>query len=227
MNSASPLLEAAGYHLTQLRKTADSAKASLHQHQGKISALDLELDTLTTELDTMSKEYEAHQQASAFLKELIRVVSTENIYKVEHLVNSALHQIFPTRALSFRINSSIKRNLTEYEFQLIRDNDLEKAGSMESNGGGVWSLIAFVLQVTFNCLAKRFPLIVLDESLVAISSDYIAGTSQLIRELAEQFGLTVLLVTHQAQFVEGATSSYLAKPRASQGVPHTVFEKVK
>lgn len=225
--NASPLIEAAEYRLTQLRTEAETAKGNLHQHTGKISVVDSELSTLIVELDEMSKEYEAHQKASAFLKELIRVVSTENIYKVEHLVNSALHQIFPTRSLSFRINSSIKRNLTEYEFQLLRDNDLEKAGSMESNGGGVWSLIAFVLQVTFNCLAKRFPLIVLDESLVAISSDYISGTSQLIRELSEQFGLIVLLVTHQSLFVEGATSSYLARPRSTQGTPYTVFEKVK
>lgn len=226
MNSIS-IFEAAETRLTHLKAASESAKGSLHQHKGKISALDSELNSLIQELDSMSKEYEAHQQASAFLKELIRVVSTENIYKVEHLVNSALHQIFPTRALSFRINSSIKRNLTEYEFQLLRDNDLDKAGSMESNGGGVWSLIAFVLQVTFNCLAKRFPLIVLDESLVAISSDYIAGTSQLIRELSEQFGLTVLLVTHQSLFVEGATSSYLARARSTQGTPYTVFDKVK
>lgn len=188
-----------------------------------VSMLATEIEGINTKIATISEDFETHQLASAFLKELIRVVSTENIDKIEHLVNSALSNIFPERGLTFRINSVVRRNLTEYEFQLIRGKNVEATGDMESNGGGVWAVVAFVLKTTFNVLSKRFPLLVLDESLSFVSEKHILGTSKLIHELAEQFNISVLLVTHQKLFVESCSSSYLLQ--AGDGC--TEVKKVK
>lgn len=217
------LLEKAGTLLATKLATLKKEKDALAVMVATEASLERELSTLAQTIKNQSAEYEAHQMASAFLKELIRVVSTENIEKVERLVNSAICQIFPESQLAFRITTSIKRNLTEYDFQLCRGHNKEKAGGLDSNGGGVWSLIAFILQMTFLVLSKRYPLLFLDESIVAISEKHSTLASQLIRDLAEEFNTTIVLITHQSLFIEGADSVFTL----TRGKDRTVITKTR
>ena len=51
----------------------------------------------------------------------------------------------------------------------------------------------------------------LDETFAAVGEEYIANTSNLIKELSKKLGLDVLLVTHQKDFQQNADHIYRVK----------------
>lgn len=206
----------------QLRLSEQQATTLLNQKETETALLERQFVALVEELRKSQHDLEVHEKASIALKDLIRVVSTENITQIETLVNSAIRSVMPDKRVFFKIDSVVRRDLTEYEFQVIRQGSNEP-GSTESNGGGLWSLVALVLKLTFNILSKKAPILVLDESLSFISDQYIIPTSTLINQLSQEFGLTVLLVTHQSLFMESSLHSYLAVPTLEE----TTFKKVK
>lgn len=202
-------------NLIPIHEALQARRHALAQKQEALRSSLATANVLTNDVANMNKtlkdhafEYECHTKASHFLKELIRVVSLEQIDRVEKLVNSAIHQIFPESSIIFQIVTSTKRNMTEYDFKLCRNGNPQSMGGLDSNGGGLWAVIALVLQVTFLVLSKRYPLLCLDESLVAISEKHIAGTSALIKELSEQFNMNILLISHQPLFMEEADIVY-------------------
>lgn len=211
MPTSTPIQEA-----LQIRRHALAQKQdSLQSSKATTQVIERDVASLNQTLKDYAFEYECHTKASHFLKELIRVVSLEQIDRVEKLVNSAIHQIFPESIITFQIVTSTKRNMTEYDFKLCRNGNPQSMGGLDSNGGGLWSVIALVLQVTFLVLSKRYPLLCLDESLVAISEKHIAGTSALIKELSEQFNMNILLISHQPLFMEEADIVYHLTKNAS------------
>ena len=206
----------------QLRLSEKQTASLLTTKETELALLERQFVELVDELKKSQRDLEIHEKASIALKDLIRVVSTENITQIETLVNSAIKSVMPDKRVFFKIESVIRRDLTEYEFQVIRQGSNEP-GSTESNGGGLFALIAFVLKITFNVLSKKAPLVVLDESLSFISEQYLLPTSNLINQIAEEFNLTVLLVTHQPLFGEAATSNYLSVPQENE----TTLKRVK
>jgi ABC-type lipoprotein export system ATPase subunit len=60
------------------------------------------------------------------------------------------------------------------------------------------------LKIIFNIFTKRFPVLLLDESLAFLSEQYQSSFSNLLKELSRQFNLIIVLVTHQAMFAESA-----------------------
>lgn len=139
--------------------------------------------------------------ARGFLQELVDVVSTQNLQKIEKLVNTALHSIFFDMDLEIRFAQSVKRGLNTYSIVFMEDGE---EGTVNSNGGGVAAVVAMILKVMFNIVSGAFPLLAMDESLGFVSDKYISGCSKFIHELAEEFGIIVLLVSHKPSFSEFA-----------------------
>lgn len=206
----------------QLRLSEKQTASLLTTKETELALLERQFVELVAELKKSQRDLEIHEKASIALKDLIRVVSTENIAQIETLVNSAIKSVMPDKRVFFKIESVIRRDLTEYEFQVVRQGSNEP-GSTESNGGGLWSLIALVLKITLNILSKKAPILVLDESLSFISEQYILPTSSLINQLAKEFNSTVVLVTHQPLFADACTSGYMAVPTPEE----TTFKKIK
>jgi DNA repair exonuclease SbcCD ATPase subunit len=75
---------------------------------------------------------------------------------------------------------------------------------LEAFGGGPSSVISLILRVLTVRKMKLWPLLILDESLAAVSDDYIDFTGQFLRALAEKMGFDIILVTHKQAFLEHA-----------------------
>lgn len=207
------------------RAQADALRTALSRDCVILShtqdALSAEAGELTRRQTALKTRAESMQLAAAVLQQLVDEVGAANISRLEHLVNSALRTVFHDLDLQFRIVSEIKRNTNSYRI-VVFHNGVE--GSTESFGGGVYAVIALVLKILFNILAKRYPLLVLDESLAMVSEQYISRVSQLIKELSAEFSMPILLVTHQPGFAAEANRTYeisLASPKTA------VFNELK
>jgi ABC-type dipeptide/oligopeptide/nickel transport system ATPase component len=142
------------------------------------------------------------EQVSLLLQRIVEVCGKRNVRKIEDLIDKIFSRTFYDKKLEFRIDTVVHRSVNVYKFTVIEDGLVE--GLDNSFGGGVLAVLSVSLKAIFNLFTKRFPVLLLDESLSFLSEKYQAGFSALMKELAREFGLTVVLVTHQATFAESA-----------------------
>lgn len=194
--------------MTEIQTKLEEEIASLNS---SIIVLDHERATSSKEIEdteayliALKDNIKYHELASICIQELVDQVSTSNIERIEILVNSALASIFYDQEITFKIKQETKRNLNCYSFVTLKDG---VEGSIHSFGGGVMAIEAMVLKILFNLLSKRYPLLILDESLSFVSEKYIEGTSKFIKELSEEFDIPIVLVTHQDSFESNADNS--------------------
>ena len=74
---------------------------------------------------------------------------------------------------------------------------------------------------------KRYPLLVLDESLRFISKSHKARASRFVRQLAQAFGVHVLLVTHDEALAVEADVNYSVKaPVTGAEAAGTILQRI-
>lgn len=188
--------------------------------------LDHSVATLQADLDKMAEtqaKLKAHVEnlklAATVLQELVDAVSQRNLMRTEELVNSALATIFPDQEIRFRILSEVKRNTIQYRIAIVQDG---VEGTVNSYGGGPVSVIALVLKVLFNVLAKRYPFLAFDESLSFLSEKYIDNASSFLKDISAEFKMPILFVTHQPKLAAASHKIYEAAPNGKRTVKFTV-----
>lgn len=152
-------------------------------------------------LDQMRKDMEDLRVINGIFRGLIEATTTANLRRIEELANMALRDIFVDRRVEFSFTTETKRDLSTIIIH-IKSNGAD--GTTGTHGGGLLAPIALVLRVLTNLFAGHLPLIALDESLVHVSEQYIEPTCNFLRQLTEELGVVVLLVTHQVAFSQGA-----------------------
>ena len=174
-----------------------------------VAASQADLDKMATKQAELKQHVENLRMATSVLQELVDAVSARNLAKTEDLVNSALATIFPDQEIRFRIISEIKRNTVQYRVAIVQDGH---EGTTNSYGGGPVSVIALVLKLLFNVLAKRYPFLAFDESLAFLSEKYIDNASAFIKEMSDEFKMPILFVTHQPKLAAASDQTYEAAP---------------
>lgn len=198
------------------RKSLEARRAVL-DHQ--VLSTQSNLDSALNRQDKLKEQTEDLKMAAVLLQELVDSVAAKNILRTEELVNSALSTIFTDMKLDFKIISEIKRNANSYRMVIV-ENGVE--GNLNSFGGGVWAIVAFVLKVLFNILGKRHPMLAFDESLSFLSEKYIPNASAFIKDLSREFNMPILLVTHQPLFTQASDQIYTASSAGKKTVKFTV-----
>lgn len=180
-------------------------KVNIKVIESRITSLAAEKDAAEKFVsDTRTKLTYMHV-AKKILQEIVEKVSQDNLAKVEGFVNRALTLIFTDLDLSFKIEQDVKRGNNVYSFAIYQG---KVKGSIHSFGGGVVAVIAVVLKILFNIITKRFPLIVLDETLSFLAVNYIPAMSEFMKTLSKEFDIPILMVTHQPQFASAADTNY-------------------
>ena len=185
-----------------------------------ISRLKERISDIDTKATDSRASIERLTMAAKALQSIIDGTSSSNLRRVVEIVNMALDSVFNGQGIVFDIVSSVKRGVPVYELKLSQ-NGVE--GSLNSFGGGVLSVVSVVLKVMLNVMAKRSPIICLDETLSGLSEEYIPAMSALLRDICNRFGIYLILVTHQRKFL--SCCDYAFKVR-SQGDNKSVFDEI-
>lgn len=139
------------------------------------------------------------KMTSVVLQELIEVVLTRNLEKMEKLMDSALSSIFWDMNLFVKIEQKVKRNVNVYKIVIFKDGN---RGTINSNGGGIWSIVAMIKKILCNVLLEKYPFIIFDESLSMVADRYIPTTVKFVQELANNLAFSVCNITHKTSFIE-------------------------
>ena len=135
-------------------------------------------------------------QAQRIVQAVAEGVQQQAHRRIAAVVTRCLKAVFGDDAYEFRIDFSQKRGKTEAEFKLVRDG--LAVDPADAAGGGVVDVAAFALRLACLLLSvpRRRKLLVLDEPFKHLSKSYRPAVRQLLKAMAEEMGVQMIVVTH-------------------------------
>lgn len=179
-----------------------------------------ELTLTEEEIAELARRQEVLTKVSELYRVLMDQMVMGQVRTIETIVSEGLKTIFFDQDLSFRAEVSQKYNKISVDFYICQgdpDNGGIKGSPLDSFGGGPSSIASLILRILTLLRLKRKRVLLLDETLAAVSDDYIEATGLFLQKLAETSNLSLLMVTHKPSFLEHASLSYHGDTKA-QGV---------
>jgi hypothetical protein len=168
---------------------------------------------LTSKIDRLKEESVQLVKAVALIDKCIEIVSANGIGKIESVVSAGLHRVFDDKTLALVVEK--KETARGYSYRLLIKHGDTVGNVMDSFGGAVQNVVAFLLRVIFIKRFKLAKLLAVDETFASVSVDYInylSKVSAMLKTLTEDHGYTILAVTQVAELSEAASHVYEVVP---------------
>lgn len=195
---------------SDLKNRAISNISTIGAYNKQLSDIDFNLSSLYTKNKEVKSKIELLTKSLDVMKLCISKLSETHINHLNDLVNSMLKQVFDDREyeIDFRLSDTKNgKNLNIY----LKDST-EGAEpvitEIHDNGGGVQTVVGFILQVYFIIYFKQEPILFLDEQLSALSKEYIPNLCEFMDKLTKEYGFIFVGVVHDERFKEYATNLY-------------------
>lgn len=181
--------------------------AVVHDHERAVR----EVEELNVTVERVSK-------AGELLRALMDKLVFDQVRAIESVVTEGLKSIFFDQELSFEAAVGTSRGKIAIDLLIRRvRKEIDIVGPpLETVGGGISSIASLTLRLLALMRLKKFPFLMLDETLSAVSDEYVDQTGQFLGKLAEATGIPILLVTHKQAFLDHAKSSYQAYEDADE-----------
>lgn len=175
--------------------TINTYKSQLNDINDNISSLSKENRNIKDNLVLLTKSLEV-------MKVCISKLSEGHINHLSELVNSMLKHIFDDKNYEVEFKLSDVKNgkiLDIYLKDIISDDEIIVT-DIHENGGGIQTIIGFILQVYFILYFKQEPILFLDEQLSALSSNYIPNLISYMDQLVQKYNFIFVSVIHDDRF---------------------------
>lgn len=169
---------------------------------------------LTARIKQIEEEKALLVKAVGTIDRCVQIVSASGIGKIEGIVSDGLRRVFGNGELGLYIEKRETARGNTYRL-LVRKGDTV-GNPMDSFGGGVQNVVAFLLRVI---LIKRFklaPFIALDEQFSNVSAEYQPRVSETLKALSKM-GFTIFAISHQPTITAAADRIY--EVVADEGFP--------
>lgn len=192
-------------------------------------------DLLTRRASDLEREVAALRQedltlerVAALFRHLLQTSALAYAEGVSGMVTEGLRAIFHDQELEFKVLLEERHGKVHATFRTRNLTHEVEGGAMDSFGGGVAAVQSLLLRVLILLKSGQAPYLFLDESLVALSEEYVPACGAFLSRLCRDLGVTVLLVTHNKAFLEEADLAYQALP-ADPGNPEAgvTFRRLK
>lgn len=194
-------------------------------------------DALTSDLTRTEEEIEVlSQRITRLLKvgELFRALMdrlvASQVRSIETIVTDGLHTIFFDQSLTFEAEIGTRYNKVAIDF-LMRQGEGALAirdKPMEGFGGGPVSVASLLLRVLTLLRLGRKPMLFLDETLSAVSDEYVDTTGRFLKRLAASAGVDILLVTHKQAYLDNADNAYRGQEVCTEdGAKHLALKQLR
>jgi len=210
------------HRLSALRDSAVALQTIRRRLQQDRDAKSRDVEELTRKLDVLAK-------VSELFRALMDMLVMSHVRSIEGVVTEGLRSVFDDQTLAFEAEVQQRYNKVAIDFYLRQDHKRVsvRAHPLEAFGGGPSSIASLILKVLAMTRLGKWPLLVLDETLAAVSDDYLDQTGVFLKGLANKTGFSILLVTHKPAFLEHADVAYRAIERVgSEGTPHVDLQRL-
>lgn len=187
------------------------ARALANRALGLREALDKQIDDNRRRIRELEHEDELLDLVANLIRQLIDTEVTDGVKAVERLQSEGLREIFHDQELSVRAEveeSRGKISVTLLTNQRRKDGSVVEGVSDQSFGGSVMTMQSILMRITVIYRRKMRPLLLLDETLVAVANRYVDRAARFLSTLCKRLGLDVLLITHDEAIVSAAHRAY-------------------
>lgn len=190
-------------------RTRELSRSAL-RHQIARDALDAEVVEKSAEIDRLSEEAEKLAKVGELLRALMDKLVLDQVRSIESVVTEGLQTIFFDQALAFEAEVGQKYGKVAIDFLLRQgaEDSAIKGSPLESFGGGPASVASLVLRLLSLLRLKKWPVLLLDETLAAVSDEYTDQAGLFLRKLADTTGIDMLMITHKQSFLDHARQAY-------------------
>lgn len=173
-----------------------------------------QIDNISQQITQDQHHLQLLEQSHLIFKQLQDSLTHKQIEHIETLTNDALKSVFNDEQFNYsiKIETDISNQRPQAKFILTTTNLItteETHTLLQANGGGINSLIGFILQVFYILNTNQEHLMFIDEGLTAISKDHLPKLKEFIKQISHKFNFTFILVVHDRDLLELADYTYL------------------
>lgn len=198
--------------MTDLREVESllvNAERRFERRVGEAKALAAQGKKAKAQADEADATVVACEEAVAFLNSFADERQEKVQRRIEELVTHGVQTIFGDD-MTFHVISEQKANRSEVTFSLRSSmgEQVVETPILDARGGGVAAVVGFLLRLIVTLLREERPLLVLDETFAQLSAEYEPRLAEFLRELVDQTGVQIVMVTHSEAFSEHADRVY-------------------
>jgi hypothetical protein len=212
----------ARHRLSEIRDTSVALQTIRRRLRQERETKLRDIEALTGRLDALGKVAE-------LFRALMDMLVMSHVRSIEGVVTEGLRSVFDDQVFAFEAEVQQRYNKLAIDFYFRQDHKRVsvRAHPLEAFGGGPSSVASLILKVLAMKRLGKWPLLVLDETLAAVSDEYIDQTGAFLKGLAAKTGFSILLVTHKAGFLEHADIAYRASEHGnSETGPRVALQRL-
>jgi len=182
------------------------------------------------EIEVLSQRITRLLKVGELFRALMDLLVASQVRSIETIVTDGLHTIFFDQSLTFEAEIGTRYNKVAIDF-LMRQGEGALAirdKPMEGFGGGPVSVASLLLRVLTLLRLGRKPMLFLDETLSAVSDEYVDTTGRFLKRLAASAGVDILLVTHKQAYLDNADNAYRGQEVCTEdGAKHLALKQLR
>ncbi len=187
---------------SEIESKVASFREALNKKKWELNRLSKELAKCEGEMRKLNREKVFTEEAQTIIRQVAIETQEQVRHHISDLVTVAISSIMPKKfAYSFHMKLSEKRGGVECEFELRKGKSIREIFSV---GGGIVDIVSMALRVSVWSLTNLRPVLVLDEPLKALSPSFRSDASLFLKELSNELGLQIIMVTHSSELIEAS-----------------------
>lgn len=199
-------------NLDKLNLDIRSRRREIDTRMGEAQMLAEREAEIKQEIEDLNNASQVLDRVSLLLSSIGEDKQHEAQEKIEGIVTRGLQAIFGD-TFSFHIVQTMKGKSASVEFYIRThlDDQVIETNVLDSHGGGLAAIVGFLLRVTVMLLDKGTDsanVLILDESFGMVSASFLDPLAEFVRELVDQTGIQIILITHQTEWEGYADKVY-------------------
>jgi DNA repair exonuclease SbcCD ATPase subunit len=185
-----------------------------------------EILRIESEIKALKHDQLVLEQVVTLFRHLIKREVYDHAERFSEIVEQGMRAIFHDQELGFRFDVEEKRGKVSIQC-VTTSQEGHEGDPLKAFGGGVASIQSLILRVLVLKRKKLAPYLFLDESLAALSEEYVQQAALFLKEVCKRFEVNILLITHNKTFQEYADHVYRVVPKVEGEETYTEIEKVR
>lgn len=191
----------------------DRVNIQKQRYKSLVTALDHTNNVLleaNKQLDLVLKEQDLLERTTLAIQQARPLLSASSIKQCEELANSALKTIFGFDA---KVQWDVESNM------FVLDHDGFQTSLVDSEGGGIVSVISFVFQLFLLVKLHKRKFFCFDEAFYAVSDKYLESFITFVIQSAHDLNVDILWISHDVRInPEWADSVYIIEDGVSRKI---------
>jgi len=187
-----------------------SLRQTLEQRKGQRAQIRKSIKETKAQIKALKQQLSNHEKAREIIREVGLATQQQLQVHISDIVSLALEAVFPD-PYTFGVGFVERRNRTECDLFFVRNE--ERIDPITASGGGAVDVASFALRVASWSMALPHSqnTLILDEPFRYLSMELLSQAGEMLKQLAKELGLQIIMVTHSEELMESADKTFKVK----------------